>query len=192
MRRGEYMKKWIINSKRELLNRRIFTLEELECYHPEKKITHNFAIINTADWINIVPLTDDNRFILIRQHRLGTDEITVETPAGLIEGDEQPEPAAQRELLEETGYAPKKMILLKKLTANPSIMNNSIYFFLARGCRKVAEQNLDSAENIEIQLHPLSDVLRMIKENVLNHSIIITALSLYFMSPYCDEEINYY
>lgn len=186
------MEKWIIHNKGEIFKKRIFTINNLECFHPGKNISHNFYIIDTPDWINVIALTQDNRFILVKQHRLGTDEITIETPAGLIERGEEPEIAARRELLEETGYGADDLILLKKLSANPSIMNNYIYFFLATGCAKISEQNLDKSENIDILLLTASDILDNIKSNAINHSIIITAFSLYFLSPYCDLEVSYF
>jgi ADP-ribose pyrophosphatase len=186
------MEKWIIHNKGEIFNKSIFKINNLECFHPGKNISHNFYVIDTPDWINVIALTQDRRFILVKQHRLGTDEITIETPAGLIENGENPETAARRELLEETGYVADDIIFLKKLSSNPSIMNNYIYFFLATGCRKISVQNLDKSENIEIGLLTVDEILDRIKSNSINHSIIITAFSLYFLSPYSNLDVSYF
>lgn len=181
------MWKWTVKNRRELMGGRIFKILRLECFHPGKEVDHDFYIIESPDWINITALTEDNRFIMVRQHRLGTDECTMETPAGLMEKGEDPLEASKRELLEETGYEAKDLVLLKKLTANPSIMNNSIYFYLATGCRKISDQKLDMAEDIDIILHTPGEVIRMLQDGSINHSIIVTALSLYFLSPFFHE-----
>jgi len=184
------MKKWQISSDKKIFSKKIFTLREAECYHPVKEVKHSFFLIDTMNWINIVALTDKEEFIMVKQHRLGTDEITVETPAGLIEKNENPEIAAGRELKEETGYKPDKMIFLKKLSANPSIQNNYIYFYLALGCKKIFEQNLDEAEDIEIQILSVEQITEMIKNGSIDHSIALNALNLYFLSDFCKYTIK--
>jgi 8-oxo-dGTP pyrophosphatase MutT (NUDIX family) len=116
---------------------------------------------------------------MVKQHRLGTDDLTIETIAGLIEKDEDPLEAAKRELMEETGYKEGEIIFLKKVSVNPAILNNHIYFYFATGCRKVSKQNLDAAEDIEILLYSEDEIIKMIKDGTINHSIVIAALSLY-------------
>src|SRR3990172_9317023 len=144
------MKKWIKKTERELFNQRAFSLKDIECYHPDKHVSHSFFTLITPDWTNIIAETDDNRFITVKQHRLGTDEITLETPGGLVEVDESPEETAVRELREETGYEAGEIHLLKKLSVNPAILNNYIYIFYARNCKKIHDQRLDIAEDIEV------------------------------------------
>lgn len=178
------MIKWDIKERRELFNRRIFSIDDLRCYHPGKDVTHDFYVLNNPDWINIVVLTRDDRLVLVKQHRLGTDEITIETVAGLMNDGELPEISAQRELLEETGYQAGQMILMKKLSANPAIMSNYIHFYLALNSNKIADQSLDIAEDIEVITVSQYEALQMISNGTINHTIIVTALSLFFLSPY--------
>ncbi len=183
------MKKWITESQDELYKGRIFSLYDNRCYHPVKRVEHNFYVLKTYDWINVVALTEANEIILVKQHRLGTDELTLETPGGIIEKNETPEDTALRELEEETGYKSEKIILLKKLSANPAILNNYIYFYLALGCKQLSHQILDSAEDIEIQVCSMAELKAMINSGAIDHSIVITALSLYFLSDFCNERI---
>ncbi|NMB65245.1 MAG: NUDIX hydrolase [Spirochaetes bacterium] len=162
----------------------MFSIEKLLCYHPAKKVNHDFYILNNPDWVNIVTVDTDGNIVLVKQHRLGTDEYTIETVAGLIDPGEDPYQSAHRELLEETGYRAQEIVLLKKLAANPAIMNNYIYFYCALNAQKVQEQSLDLAEDIEIVTLSPQQVLEFIQKGTINHSIIITALLLYFLSPY--------
>jgi ADP-ribose pyrophosphatase len=178
------MNRWIKKSEQYLFQRRIFAVKDVECYHPDKNVTHRFFTLSTPDWINIVALTDDNRFIMVRQHRLGTDEITLETPGGLFEPGESPEETARRELREETGYEAQELYLLKKLSVNPAIFDNYIYYYFARNCAKVHEQDLDSAEDIEVLTFDRDEIMEMIRRGPINHSIIVTAFYLFFLSEW--------
>ncbi len=175
------MIKWNIKEENDLFSEKLYKIKSLQCHHPEKKVSHDFHIIETYDWINIVALTEDNQFILVKQHRLGTDKCTIETVAGLIEKGEDPKEAAKRELLEETGYSAENISIVNILAANPAIMNNHIYVYLATGCKKICEQNLDAAEDIEVLTYSEDEIRSMIKEGDIDHSIAVMALSLHFM-----------
>lgn len=159
-------------------------MKDLECHHPDKDVTHRFFTLTSPDWINIVATTEDGRFIMVRQHRLGTDEITLETPGGLVEGNESPEETALRELREETGYEAGEIHLLKKLTNNPAIFNNYIYYYYAANCKKVHEQDLDAAEDIEVVTCSRDEIMDMINHGPITHTIIVSALYLYFLSEW--------
>ncbi len=174
------MEKWIIKDRNTIFDEKLYRVKNLNCYHPHKKINYDFHIIETFDWINIIALTEDDKIIMVKQHRLGTDELTIETVAGMIEHGEDPMEAAKRELLEETGYKEGSMVFLKKAAVNPAIINNHIYYYLAKGCRKVSDQRLDEAEDIEIMLYLEDEIKTMIKDGLIDHSIVIAALSLYF------------
>ncbi len=176
---GSSMDKWRIKSRKNVFSRKIFTIDDLECYHDKKNENHTFTIIRTPVWINVVAVTSDKRIILVKQHRLGTDEITYETPAGIAESNEDPIESAKRELLEETGCIPKKIVLMKKLKANPAIMDTDIYFYFAEGCEFHNEQSLDEAEDIEVELFSIEEIVKMIDDGRIDHSIIITAILLY-------------
>jgi ADP-ribose pyrophosphatase len=173
------MDKWIKKSEQELFRRRIFSVKDIECYHPEKKVTHKFFTLQTPDWINVVARTVDNKFIMVRQHRLGTDEITIETPGGIIEEGESPDKSALRELREETGYEAGELCLMKKLSVNPAIFNNYIYFYFARDCRKTGAQSLDLAEDIDVVTYTKSEIMELIGNGTINHTLIVAAYYLY-------------
>jgi len=87
-----------------------------------------------------------------------------------------------RELKEETGYEAETIQLLSMLSSNPSIMNNHIYFYLASGCRKTCFQNLDQSEDIEVEIFSQEEILKMIKDGIISHSIVVTAFLLYFFN----------
>lgn len=179
-----FMKKWEVRGSKKIFESRIFSITTKNCFHPEKKLSWDFSVVEASDWINVIALTPDDKFVLVRQHRLGTDEFCIETPGGMMEPGEAPEACAIRELREETGFEGTSVHLLKKLKVNPAIMANSISFYFIDGCVKKTSQALDAAEDIEVLLIDAELVPGMIRDGSIDHSIVVTGLGLYFLSAH--------
>lgn len=80
----------------------------------------------------VVPLLDDNTFLLIREWGAGTGRYELGFPKGKIDAGETPLQAAYREGMEEVGYASKQLTLIgAPLTLAPAYMTHSIYVVLA-------------------------------------------------------------
>lgn len=139
----------------------------------------DYTVIDTHDWVNILPVTEDGRVILIQQYRHGTREDVIEIPGGVIEGkDISPEVAARRELLEETGYSAGDFIKLGTVIPNPAIQSNKCYIYLAKNAFKVSSQSLDPHEEIDLLFVPKNEIASMIRSGKINHSLVIDAFCL--------------
>ena len=101
--------------------------------------------------VTILPITEDGRIILGREEQPGREPF-VSIPGGQVEVGEKPEDAARREFLEETGYEARDLVLWKTVQPYGNKVDWDVYGFIARGCKKVAEQNLDSGEKIQLEL----------------------------------------
>jgi len=178
------MEKWEIRERKTDYRNGLFNIRKLDCLHNKKKIQHDFFVIDTYSWINVIALTPDGKFILVKQHRLGTDEISIETPGGVIDDGESPEDCAVRELREETGFAGKSVHLLKSLWVNPAIMSNRINFYLIEDCVLSSTQDLDEAEDIEVITVTADELSEMIGSGSFTHSIAVTGIGLYFLSSH--------
>jgi 8-oxo-dGTP pyrophosphatase MutT (NUDIX family) len=130
-------------------------------------------ILQNPNWVNVIPLTPENQVVMIEQWRHGTRTVELETPGGLMDAGETVETAARRELLEETGYAADQILPLGDCAPNPAFQTNRQYYVLATGCRRVAELNLDHAEDIAVRLVPLRDVPDLIRTGRIQHGIVI-------------------
>lgn len=73
---------------------------------------HDFYVLQSPDWVNVIPLTPDEHVVMVRQYRHGTRGIGLEIPGGLAKPGDSVEAAARRELLEETGYEASEFIFL--------------------------------------------------------------------------------
>ncbi len=130
------------------------------------------TIIDSPDWVNVVPLTPDGQVVLIHQFRFGTQHVTLEIPGGLIDPGEQPAGAARRELREETGFKCERVISLGSVAPNPAFMRNRLHCFVAEGCVLEGAQEQDPGEDIRVELHPLAEVDRMIASGGLDHALV--------------------
>jgi 8-oxo-dGTP pyrophosphatase MutT (NUDIX family) len=142
---------------------------------------HDFYIIESRNWVNIIPLTSDQQVVMIRQYRHGSREVTLEIPGGLIDPGDTPERAASRELLEETGYQSKEWLKMGEFNPNPALFNNRCYTYLAQNVKKTRNLSLDQTEDIEVVLISLSDIPEMIRKGEIDHAIVISAFSFYFL-----------
>lgn len=106
-------------------------------------------------------LTKDNQVILARQFRPGPNEILNELPGGYIDKDETPEQAAERELLEETGYSGDFEFIGTCFDCAYSTMER--YCFVARNCKKVQEPDLDETEFVKVEEITLKEIRALLR-----------------------------
>ena len=154
---------------------RVFSIRTDTTLSPRTGMEHDFYIIESGNWVNVIPLTSDHQVVMIRQYRHGSREITLEIPGGLVDPGDTPEEAAARELLEETGYQAKTLEEIGVVSPNPAIFNNRCYTFLAQRIEKVGHPRFDQTEDIEVVLIPLADIPNLILEGEIDHAMVITA-----------------
>jgi 8-oxo-dGTP pyrophosphatase MutT (NUDIX family) len=139
---------------------------------------HPRVVIDSPDWVNIIAVTKDEQLVLIRQYRFGIAATTLEVPGGMVEPGEDPAEAAARELEEETGYVPGRVVRLGQVHPNPAIQSNRCHSFLALDCVKAHEGKQDAGEDITVELHPRSAVPQLILSGTISHSLVVVAFFL--------------
>ena len=169
---------WETKTKKSVFKTKIFEVNELDCFLPSKNIHNTFYSLHLYNWVNIFAITENNEVVLVKQHRIGSDIVTVEVPAGAIEHNEDPKEAAKRELEEETGYTCSKIELIKKIRVNPAIQDNFCYFYIATGCKPTGRVNLDDTEEIEIVKMSIDEVYKNISLNLIDNSLALMAVLL--------------
>jgi ADP-ribose pyrophosphatase len=160
---------------------RVFSIRTDTAVSPRTGAEHDFYIIESENWINIIPLTSGHQVVMIRQYRHGSREVTLEIPGGLVDPGDTPEEAAARELLEETGYRAAKLLQIGVVSPNPAIFNNRCYTFLAQNVMKIHDPMPDQAEDIEVVLIPLTEIPDLILKGTIDHALVITAFCWYFL-----------
>ena len=158
---------------------RVFSVRTDTAISPRTGKEHDFHIIESREWVNIIPLTSDHRVVMVRQYRHGSRTVTLEIPGGLVDSGDTPEGAAARELLEETGYQAERWTKIGVVNPNPAIFGNRSHTFLAQDIRKVSDLTPDQTEDIEVELIPLADIPELIRKGKIDHAIVIAAF--YFL-----------
>ena len=136
-------RKWQVLSSDLVGDFDIFKVRRDVCRMPNGKVFDGYHVGEFPHWVNIVALTAEGELILIEQYRHACGEVVLEIPAGILDEGEDPKKAALRELKEETGYVADDFRLLAKMRPNPGMQNNYLYTYLATGCAKVSEQDLN-------------------------------------------------
>ena len=126
------VKLWKILSSTLDRSYRIFDLRTDRARSPRTGEDYDFYVIESPEWVNVIPLTPAGEVVLIRQYRHGIRDIALEIPGGLVDPGDSPLAAARRELREETGYGEEDMISLGSVHPNPAIQDNRCHTFLAR------------------------------------------------------------
>lgn len=145
------------------LHRRPWLTMRQDCVRlPNGRTIEDYYVQEFPAWVNVLAVTDLHEAVLIRQYRHALGNVSWELPAGVHEEGESFLEAAQRELLEETGYSGGTWSLLMELSPNPAIQTNISYTFLAEGVNRSANQQLDPTEEITVHLVPVEQLRRIV------------------------------
>jgi len=141
----------------------------------------DYWISEFPPWVNVVAVTRNDEFVLLRQYRPGLGAVHYEIPAGVVEESEDIEAAAKRELLEETGFGAGRWSLLTRLSANPALQNNVTTTFLAEGVERVAEPAPESTEDLRVHLFKVGGAASLIDNGDMIQSLHAAPLLRYLL-----------
>lgn len=126
----------------------------------------------------VVPITQEGNIVFVIQPiALSEEGSLVEFPAGYWELNEDGMQAGNRELSEETGYVPERIIYLGGHYQDPGSIRQKVEIYLALGCRKLDEQHLDKGEFIKYVEMPYELALELLEEGYLKDANTYIALS---------------
>lgn len=109
----------------------------------------------------IVPLTEDNEVVMVRQYRKPAERVVLEVPAGKIDSGEEPLTTAIRELREETGYTADHIRFLTKMYPSVGYSEEVLYLYLCQGLTP-GEANPDENEALDVEKISLEELYQMI------------------------------
>ncbi len=165
----------------ELLQRcKVFDVHRATMVSPSTGQEHAFYRIESRAWVNVVALNAKDELVMVRQFRHGSRLVTLEIPGGIVDPGESPAEAAERELLEETGYRAGRLESLGSINANPALFTNRVHMQLALDCQPVAQIQNSSTEETVVELLALSDLETVIRSGGIDHALVVAAL-------YCFE-----
>lgn len=166
---------WTISGDRVVAETPLFRVRAEQCATADG-YELAYYLIDTADWVNVVAVTEELELVAVRQYRHAARAITLEIPAGSCQPAEDPVTAGVRELLEETGYHGAALLLRTRYT-NPALLGNRLSTLLCYPVTKVSEPAHEAAEHTVPVLIQASEWLEVGWAAGADH--LLTALAIH-------------
>jgi ADP-ribose pyrophosphatase len=162
-----------------LLTRRHFSVEHRVYTTPKGEMVERDVVVHPGAVV-MLPILDDGRIVMIRNHRYTVERELWELPAGTREPDESPIETARRELIEETGYQAGRMEPLVEFFASPGVMTERMFAFIATELTHVG-QNLVGSERIIVEPLDSAEVRRRLIAGDFEDGKTIATLGTFFL-----------
>jgi ADP-ribose pyrophosphatase YjhB (NUDIX family) len=172
--------KWKVLKSEYLFKRPWLTVRQDCVKIPNGQINDEYYIIEYPDWVNIIAVTEEGKFVMERQYRHGLGKTCFEIPAGVMEKGESPLQAAKRELQEETGYGEGQWTEAMSISGNSSTTNNISHCFIAEGVKMISGQHLDRTEDIDVSILTVNQVRELLLGDKVKQSLMAAPLWRYF------------
>lgn len=173
-------KKWEILGSEYLIRRPWLTARRDHVRLPDGVENKEYYVLEYPDWVNVIAITVDGKFVMERQYRHGLQWTGYEICAGVCESGENPLEAAKRELWEETGFGGGEWKLQMTISANTSTMTNLCHCFVATGVERISEQHLEATEDISVHLLTVDEVRNLLVGNEIRQALMAAPLWKYF------------
>lgn len=148
----------------QIFTGRIISLQVDEVELPNGKVSKR-EIVKHPGAVAVIPVTDDNKIVMVEQYRKALERTIIEIPAGKLEVGEKPEICAARELEEETGYECANMEWLISFYTSPGFADEIVHLYKATGLsKKVNPATTDEDEFVNLMEVTLEEGLQLIKE----------------------------
>lgn len=170
------LKKWKTLGSNIVFENRWIKVRQDKVALPDGTVRNDYFVRETKRVVYAFALTEGSKVILNNQYKHGAADFLKEIPAGMVEDGEPPTGAVKRELLEETGYAPRQLKLLAEFYGDPTGSNTKIWCYLATGCRKVGQPQENPSEIIELELVTVTQLKRLVKQGKINSQGSLAAI----------------
>ncbi|MDH4455388.1 MAG: NUDIX hydrolase [Verrucomicrobiota bacterium] len=168
----------ILDSEVVYSARPFLEIERQRVLLPDGRQIEDFHQAWVTDYAIIYAETEGGDVVMVRLYKHGARAVGLMFPGGGIHAGEQSLEAAQRELLEETGYVSDDWALLKKLVVHANYGCGQAYYFHAKRARRVAAPSHDDLEVISVELHPRQSLAGLLDKNEIVFMDCVAMLAL--------------
>lgn len=164
-------------SSEPIYNGRILDVQRWQVTCPNGNLAAREIVVHKGA-AAVVPVYEDGTTLLVRQHRVAVDRVTLEIPAGKLDSaNEDPLDCAVRELEEETGLKAERMTLLTSLLTTPGFCTEKIGIYLAQGLSQ-GDTHPDEDEFLGLVRIPLDEAIAMVMRGEIRDSKTICGLMM--------------
>lgn len=176
---GTSLRPWKTVAKETLLDHgRFLVVENHTVQLPDGQLIPDWAWVIAPDAAIVVAVLVDGRFLCFRQTKYAVPGTTLAPVGGMLEPGEPPRQAAERELLEETGYVAREWVGLGAYVVDPNRGVGTMHLYLALGARRVAEAASDDLEDQELLLLDRAEVEAALRSGEFKVLAWATAVAL--------------
>lgn len=170
------MTPWTVLSDKLIADRRWLRVHEQSVLLPNGTRIDEFHLLESPSWVAVLPVTQTGSVILVQQYRHGLGQVSRELPAGVIDPGETPSAAAERELLEETGYVADDIVPLIELYPEPHRSTHCAHFFVAHDVRYSGRANPEPSEVLEVISQSRADLIEDALSGRIRHAAHTAAI----------------
>lgn len=157
-------RKWRVLESTPLVNRGTWMNLRMERVQlPSGSIVPEWFVLEFPDWVNVIAVTCDGRFVMEDQYRHALGQTGFELVAGVVDPGECPLDAAKRELFEETGFGGGRWSHFMTVSPNPTNHTNLCHTFLALDVVPIGGQHLESTEDIHVDIFTFDEVRELLE-----------------------------
>jgi len=177
------MHKYILLNRKKVLTARAFDVEKVFYQLPDGS-QKAYDLVDHADAVTLLAINENHEIYFVRQYRIGSENVLLELPAGVLDQDEQPQTAARRELREEIGMDAESYKKLGGFYMTPGYSNEYMYIYLAKELHS-APLEADDDEFLDVIRIPCAKAYEMAFSGEIQDGKTLTALFIAY--PYLKD-----
>jgi ADP-ribose pyrophosphatase len=173
------MQSWKTLSRRTVLEcGKFLSVEARTVQLPDGRVIDDWPWVIAPDYVNIAAVTEEGAFLCFRQVKYAIEGTSLAPVGGYLEPDEDPLAAAQRELLEETGYEADDWFHLGSYPVDGNRGLGTAHLYLARDARRMREPDADDLEEQELLVLSREELERALDAGAFKLLPWVTAVAL--------------
>lgn len=149
-----------------LTEKKIYLKKSEEVYHS----------LNQQDYVSILAITKNKKFLLVKQYRPAIEKKTLELPGGLVDKNENHLISAKRELVEETGYSAEKIIYLGSFFPDVGRLENKIHCYFSMNVEPI--KNFKPEKNVNVIEVTLNELKSLLQKKKIVHFLHVGLIGL--------------
>lgn len=170
------MPRWTLLQSQSVLDTPWMSVKKKTYRLDEQTTHHDYFVVERSPFVVVVAL-NEQAIVLVRHYRQGTDQTYLELPAGYREGNESPETAACRELLEETGLKASRADLIGELHPLPGYVRSSASVVVCSGLTRSGSE-IDHHEIDQVEMIAFDEAVSMIVRGEIREMQAVSAILL--------------